>query len=395
MSRLKRGALVLFLASIVLIPGFADSLSLNTEINAVSTGISGFGFGLFPTGTTFRYYKGDIDLGDAFQHDATFSMQMEFGLGHPAISGYDYRTGYPWWADGGAQNTIEKSYFRLYSQVNMYFEQGFGTNFVAGEGPLMYLNARWITRFAKASEPLALSQNGPSGATFTSPPFSNEERLPAYPWLEGDRSSWNNIVSFGASWSFRRSSTRTSNYEGALLNANLEFGPSWLGNDILPGSVTSDFFGASMSLEEYITVFVITQDNGWNWLNLVVGHSNSLGYTWGDVIPEHRIQTDRLRGYFNDSLWLRFTGPQFIATDCYPYIQLSLNNNLSFGGVQNEVTGDVRGVELKSGVSVEIHLRLFGFIHVNYGFGYNFVRGFETNAPAWWQNAELGFYVSL
>lgn len=395
MNRLKRGALVILLAAVVLIPGFADSLSLKTEINGVSTGISGFGFDLFPTNTTFSYFKDDIDLGEAFQHDAIFHMQMEFRLGHSSISGYDYRTGYPWWADGGAQNTIDKDYFRLYSQIDMYFEQGFGTNFVAGEGPLMYLNVRWITRFASASEPLSLSQNGPANPTFTNPPFSNDERLPAYPWLEGDRNSWNNIVSLGASWSFRRSSTRTSNYEGALLTANLEFGPSWLGNDIFPDTVTSDFIKASMSLEEYITVFVISQDNGWNWLNLVVGHSNTLGYTWGDVIPEHRLQTDRLRGYFSDSLWLRFTGPQFIATDCYPYLQLSLDNSLLFGGVQNEVSRDVHGVELRSGVSVEIHLRLFGFIHVRYRFGYDFIRGFDTVAPGWWQNGELGFYVSL
>ena len=105
------------------------------------------------------------------------------------------------------------------------------------------------------------------------------------------------------------------------MSIALEMGPSWLGNSVFPDAVTSDFYKLSWSMTEYLTLFVVEQDNGWNWINAMLGHSNTLGYTFGDVIPEHRLQTDRLRGYFTDSVWIKITGPQFIATDCYPYFQ--------------------------------------------------------------------------
>ena len=196
-------------------------------------------------------------------------------------------------------------------------------------------------------------------------------------------------------WYFRRSTSGTSTYEGLYMDLSFEIGPWWLGNNIFPDTVTSDFYRAYFSATQYMDVFSIRQENGWNWLNLMLGHSNTVSYTWGDVIPEHRIQRDRLRGQVSDSLYLRFTGPQFIASDCYPYFQVSLNNNIYFGGVQNDITGSISGVELVSSVSFEIHLRLFGFIHVNYRFGYDFIKGFEPEGPSWWQNAQLGFYVSL
>lgn len=394
MSRVKRMALILVIVMVSVLPCFADSLSLSTSINSISYGISDFGWGLFPIGTNFDYNKVFHPF-KSLTNGATFYVGLSFDIGSPWLWGYDYKTGKPYWSDGPTENTIDKVYFRIASQLDMFLEQGFGINPVEGSGAMVNLRLTWFSRFANYSESLDLSKSGPGNAIFNKPPFSTNEELVAYPWLEGGRQLWNNHLAFSTYWYFRRSTTRTSNYDGVYMSTVFEYGPWWLGNNLFPDNITSDYFRAYWELNEKLTIFVIEQDNGWNWFNMELGHTNTVSYTWGDVIPEHKINTDRLRGNLSDTIYLKITGPQFIATDCYPYIQLNLYNNLYFGGVQNEITGDIHGIELISGISGEIHLRLFGFIHVNYTFGYDFIRGFGTGDPGWWQNAELGFYVSL
>lgn len=394
MSRVKRMALILVIVMVSVLPCFADSLSLSTSINSISYGISDFGWGLFPIGTNFDYNKGFHPF-KSLTNGATFYVGLSFDIGSPWLGGYDYKTGKPYWSDGPTENTIDKGYFRIASQLEMFLEQGFGINPVQGSGSLVNLRLTWVSRFANSSESLDLSKTGSGNAIFNKPPFSTNEELVAYPWLEGGRQLWNNNLAFSSYWYFRKSTSRVDTYDGFYMDTTFEMGPWWLGNNIFPDNVTSDYYSGRLYMEEKLTVFSVTQDNGWNWLTLELGHSNSVGYMLGDVVPEHKLQTDRLRGYLTDSVWVKFTGPQFIAADCYPYFQLNLNNTLAFGGVQNEITGDIHGIELISGISGEIHLRLFGFIHVNYTFGYDFIRGFGTGDPGWWQNAELGFYVSL
>ena len=394
MSRVKRMALILVIVMVSVLPCFADSLSLSTSINSISYGISDFGWGLFPIGTNFDYNKGFHPF-KSLTNGATFYVGLSFDIGSPWLGAYDYKTGKPSWSDGPTENTIEKGYFRIASQLDMFLEQGFGINPVQGSGAMVNLRLTWFSRFANSSESLDLSKTGPGNAIFNKPPFSTNEELVAYPWLEGGRQLWNNHLAFSTYWYFRKSTTRTDNYDGTYMSTVFEYGPWWLGNNLFPDNITSDYFRAYWELNERLTIFVIEQDNGWNWLNMELGHTNTVSYTWGDVIPEHKINTDRLRGNLSDTIYLKITGPQFIAADCYPYIQLNLNNNLYFGGVQNEITGKIHGIELRSGFNAEIHLRLFGFVHVRYRVGYDFIRGFSTSNPGWWQDAELGFYVSL
>lgn len=402
---MKKAARLLLVFIFLLVPvgAFSDSLTLGTEINSVSYGVSNFGFGLFPIGTNFGYNTSFV-LVPSLTHKASFDIEFQFDVSSPSLSRYDYRTGQPWWSDGYTDDhEIGRNYFRIGSQFSTYIQQGFGINPVSGSGSMVNVRLAWFSRFTNASEPLSLSSDGPSNPVFTQPPFSTNEHLQAYPWLQGDGRAWNNHLTLGTYWYFRKGTVGPSTYDGLYFDVIFELGPWWLGNSILPDNVTSDFYKLSASASEYLTIFAVEQDNGWNWLNLMLGHSNSLGYTWGDVVPEHRIQTDRLRGYFTDSVYLRFTGPQFIASDCYPYFQVSLNNNLYFGGVQNDITGELWGLELRSSASFEVHLRLFGFIHVNYRFGYNFARGYGdfdssgniSTRPGWWQNAQVSFYVSL
>ena len=386
--------LVIVLVLTVLGSVFADSFTLSTAINGVSGGPDGFGWGLFPLGTSFEYNT-SFPLSETLPYEASLEIESSFSISEVTLDdtvNYDWKTGEPWWHNGNLENKITGKYFR--PVATMYFEltQGFGVNPVQGSGEMFNVALGFYTRYAIARERLNLGSGTPF---FSAPVFTSGDDIPAYPWLYGSRNLWNNHMVLSSSWYFRKRTAPADNYDGLTFSLSLEWGPSWLGNSVFPDTVTSDYFKASGSATEYLTIFTITQDNGWNWLTLMLSHSNSAGYTWGDVIPEHKIQTDRLRGYLTDTIALRLTGPQFLAGDCYPYFEVKLNNNFYFGGVQNDITKSIRGWEFRSSVSGEVHLRLFGFIHVNYTFGYNFIKGFESASPNWWQSAQLGFYVSL
>ena len=400
MSKLRKLLLVVVFSAFILFSVFADSITMSTSINSVSYGVSNFGFGLFPIATNFDYYT-SYPLFDSLLSPLEFDVELAFDVYQPSssptdnnISGYDYQTGKPWWSDGVTYNSLDKKYFRLGTQLSTYLQQGFGINPVEKAGSLVYLRLTFFSRFTYAGESLLLSSEGPGNTVFDKPPFSNGEHLQAYPWLEGDGRTLNNNLAFSTYWYFRKNTGPNDTFDGAYLDLTFEYGPSWLGNSDA-GVVKSNYYKASIYFEQYLTVFTVKQDNGWNWLNMMMGHSNSTGYTWGDVIPEHKLQTDRLRGYLNDYLYLRFVGPQFLATDCYPIVQVSLYNNLSFGGVQNDITGEISGIELRSGLSFQFRLRLFGFMNFRFECGYNFINGFAVASPGWWQNAQIGFYVSL
>ena len=79
MKNLCKKAIIFIFLLAAMSPAFSDSQTLSTEISAVSNGISGFGMGLFPSGTTFRYYK-NFAISDALKNRAQFSIQFDFGL---------------------------------------------------------------------------------------------------------------------------------------------------------------------------------------------------------------------------------------------------------------------------------------------------------------------------
>ena len=394
MGKIKRLLLILMLLALASFAAFSDSLTLSTEINSVSYGVDDFGFGLFPIGTNFEYKK-YFSVSDSLRNSALFDVEMQFDISSPWLSGYDYAAGKPWWSDGSTPNTIDRGYSRLSSYVQLYLQQGFGINPVDKSGALVDVRFTLFSRFFYNMERLALSNEGPGGSIFNKPPFTTEEHLPAYPWLEGDGQVWNNFLRFSTYWYLRQWRASDDIYDGAYLEVSFELGPSWLGNNILPETVTSSYSKAYFHFEQFLTIFQTKQDNGWNWFTLMLGHYDAVGYTWGDVIPENKIQTDRLRGYANDAVYLKLVGPQFMASDCYPVFQLSLYNNLSYGGVQNDISGQLSGIELRSSVNFQIRLKLFGFMNLRYECGYDFIRGFDTYSPGWWQNAEIAFYVSL
>ncbi len=393
--------LLCFLVSFAL---FADSFTFSTAINGISNGLNGFGIGMLPLGTNFSF-ETYFPLIKNYKHNAEFKSEFEFSFSDNWIpEWYSYDRGVPRWylkeSEVDWTKYIGGHYFNPRSYMHFFLQQGFGTNPVSESGPLVYVRAAWNTRYSMALEYNGVLDNSYSSTVFVNPdgsskaPFGLGSVLPGMPWLQDNHIAWNNYLQLATYWYLYKDTAHDSR-DGAYAELIFEYGPSWLGNTVTPKGITSDFWRVYGYLDERLTLFSIKQNDGKNWMNMYVGHSNYASYVGGDVVPEHKIPGDRLRASAGDRIWLHFSGPQFIAGDCYSYIELALNNNIYWGHVVNEVAQSTVASELLSSISGTFHLRLFGFIRFEYNFGYDFNRGIWQWNPGWWQNAEVRFYVSV
>lgn len=407
-------ALLLVLCIFLMLPIAADSYSLDAFISGVSNGVKGFGLGLFPLGTTFGFEK-YIQLFEG-ESKAEFQIELAFAFNNRTLdSNYDYLTGRPVWAMSSEERRNASvfgneawgdrslSYFNPRSDIDIYLDQGFWKNPLYDEGTLFNIKVGLNARYAMSLEEVSYSLPGHGGLSSPVFVYGNggvrapfDAPLPAYPWLSGSRNVYTDYLYLQLSLNMDRDTpTDAEPEEGLSVDFLLEYGPWWLLNNITPEGIQSDFVRAVLYSEQKMEIFSVMQDNGWYWVNMYVGHSDNLSYVWGSAIPENKLTTDRLRGTLQDRVWVHFTGPQFMAGDCYTNIELNLYNTLMFGGVANEMDGRTRAVELQTVFTARFQLKLFGFIRVEYQVGYDFIQGIWPDRPRWWQNSGISFYVSI
>lgn len=397
-----------------MLPIAADSYSLDAFISGVSNGVKGFGLGLFPLGTTFGFEK-YIQLFEG-ESKAEFKIELAFAFNNRTLDrNYDYLTGRPVWAMSSEERRNASvfgneawgdrslSYFNPRSDIDIYLDQGFWKNPLYDEGTLFNIKVGLNARYAMSLEEVSYSLPGHGGLSSPVFVYGNggvrapfDAPLPAYPWLSGSRNVYTDYLYLQLSLNMDRDTpTDAEPEEGLSVDFLLEYGPWWLLNNITPEGIQSDFVRAVLYSEQKMEIFSVMQDNGWYWVNMYVGHSDNLSYVWGSAIPENKLTTDRLRGTLQDRVWVHFTGPQFMAGDCYTNIELNLYNTLMFGGVANEMDGRTRAVELQTVFTARFQLKLFGFIRVEYQVGYDFIQGIWPDRPRWWQNSGISFYVSI
>lgn len=397
-----------------MLPIAADSYSLDAFISGVSNGVKGFGLGLFPLGTTFGFEK-YIQLFEG-ESKAEFQIELAFAFNNRTLdSNYDYLTGRPVWAMSSEERRNASvfgneawgdrslSYFNPRSDIDIYLDQGFWKNPLYDEGTLFNIKVGLNARYAMSLEEVSYSLPGHGGLSSPVFVYGNggvrapfDAPLPAYPWLSGSRNVYTDYLYLQLSLNMDRDTpTDAEPEEGLSVDFLLEYGPWWLLNNITPEGIQSDFVRAVLYSEQKMEIFSVMQDNGWYWVNMYVGHSDNLSYVWGSAIPANKLTTDRLRGTLQDRVWVHFTGPQFMAGDCYTNIELNLYNTLMFGGVANEMDGRTRAVELQTVFTARFQLKLFGFIRVEYQVGYDFIQGIWPDRPRWWQNSGISFYVSI
>ena len=399
---MKRKLLLPFLLLVLLFPAVADSYSLSAFISGVSNGPDSFGYKLFPLGTTFGFEK-FFRIFNGLK-DAEFQVEMSMAFNEDVISElYDWRTGRPKWSmtkeEEAEYEFLSGTYFYPRAYIDVYLDQGFWTNPLYPDGTLFNVKIGFNSNFSMSVERLSLSRPGTDSPVFTdwdgNTRYPYTESLPAFPWFQGSRNVLSNYLYLDLYLNLDRDTPTDAEPEhGFYMELLLQYGPWWLANNIMNGT-QSDYFKATLYAEEKLELFSIQQENGWNWVNMYFGHSNSLQYIYGDVVPRHMVPEDRLRGYISDRIWLHFTGPQFMAGDCFTFIELNLYNTIRFGGVVNEPGNVTHAVELQSSFTALVQIRLFGFIRLEYQVGYDFIRGIWPEKPRWWQNAALSFYVSV
>lgn len=396
MMHIKKLVTILVILPLCILPASASySDTFNTGIDSVSGGEYNFGLGMFPVGTTFSFHR-YFQMIPSYSHQARVYSSFSFSFRNSSFDNYDYFKGTPIWsmriADRSSYSFHSGTYFSPTGTMDVYLQQPFGTNPVTGEGNLVTVRLGINSRYQMSLERLDVHR-GSSDLLFSADYFKSESKV--FPWLNGTRRNLNNYLYLYTYWYFYRD-TGTDTYDGFYMELFAEAGPSWLGNQITPAGYTSSNYSKLRGyFEEKLTLFVDKQENGFNWKNMYVGHSNTIEYTFGDIVPGNKIPADRLRGYFSDRLWIHFTGPQFITSDCYFYFEISLNNHLFFGHVVNETSQSTRAVEYQSSISAYVNLKLFGFIHFEYAVAYNMARGIWAGYPYWSQGARLNFYVSL
>lgn len=415
---MKRVLVAVFIILLTIFPLYSDEykegVTLRTEINGVGN-FSGFGFGLFPVSTSFQFYKTDLNVFSGSTFKSKIYYYMSYGFSNVSESGRQWNTGRPTWdMTIFEKNQIDAtnpeyddfsvgSAFRQYGTLELWFGQPFIENPVREPeyDQLFEFRLGINTRYTATTESLNLGAGGnptfvdingdPTGIFAISDP-SNP--IVAWPWLNGNRQSLSNYL-FARLYFYPYRDIRESVQDGVYGYVNLEYGPKWLLNDLLPsGYTSSDFFRAEAYLEEKLLLFDDRQENGWNWFAIYLGHSNTYNYTAGDVVPYYKIPTDGLEHSLTDRFWFHFMLPNFITPDCYAYFEASMTNSLYWGNVVN-ATGKYSGLSYTGRFDFKFHLRLFGFIRIEYNCYYDFARGINSNNPAWSQNASLNFYVSV
>lgn len=409
MTSVSRNKIIIFvlLLTFALSGAYAGvySYSLNDDIDSVTNGLNDFGYGLFPLGTTFNFYK-YFQLIPGYKNNAYFEANFSFSFRSSSFNNYDYYDGTPLWsltraeANSGDYDFFSGTYFSPYSTIDLRIQQQLGTNPVTKKSYMVKFRLGFYSYFTKALELPTTTENPVFTYVDSNGQLQNYDKYltsGAFPWLQGNRTTWNNYIYIATYWYLYRDITVADTRNGLYGELIFQYGPSWLMNSITnSGNTSSDFYRIYAYADERYTLFRIKRSGtGENWLSLYVGHANSFSYVGGDVVPVHKIPSDRLRGSFSDKIWLHLNGPQFFG-DSYPYIELVLNNYLYFGSVVNESSSATRATEYNSNLQLIIHLRLFGFLHFQYDCTYYMARGiWGSNLPSWSQKAYLNFYVAL
>lgn len=386
------------------INAYAISSSFNTSISAVYPGMDDFGMNMFPLTTRFMFYSYPQILPEDYS-EAYVRLRMNFDFGNSYDYGYDYNTGTPLWIlkrSDAAVNEYDRfgynTYFIGSGEFDLNIEQGFFTNPVAGEGNLMEIALGFCSYYFEAHEPLA-AHKGLNETTFIDPEgnyydkFKPGSKLQAYPWLEGNRKNLVNYIYSYVEFILDKS-LGWGVTDGFYIDTGIYYGPWWLANNI-DDNITSDFFSFYFTFQEKMALYHKEQPNGFNWLSMQLVHYNTLSYTNGDIVPRNMLPSDRLNWNLRDRLYLNINGPQFISWDCYTDIDIGFTHNLSWGNIVNEKTQSTTAIELNSSLDMLFHLRLFGFMHFEYGASYTIARGIYPRDPGWYHSAEISFYITV
>ena len=262
---------------------------------------------------------------------------------------YDIATG----AIGGNDPFYGKKYFNPTASISMSLSQKF---------EFWTINGSFSTRYSHPMESLTISNQKDLGEV--SLVFGNDywdkDAIAAYPWFYGERNNF--TANMGMSFS---RNYIVKGLDSMNVSLGFEMGPWWMLNSISNGNRLSDYYRISGSASQSVRLKNTEQSIKLRWISISASHSNSFSYTFGSIVPQHKIGSYRLRGSLSDTFSISVSGPQLYDSSTTISGSASLVNVLYFGSTEN-ARDKIYRASYDSYISLWGNMTLFGIVSFSF-----------------------------
>ena len=291
---------------------------------------------------------------------------------------YDISTG----AIGGNDPFYGKKYFNPTASISMSLSQKF---------EYWTINGSFSTRYSHPMESLTLSNQkdlGEVGLVFENE-YWNQDAIAAYPWFYGERNNFtaNMGVSFSRNYIVK-------GLDSMNVSLGFEMGPWWMLNSISNGNRLSNYYRISGSASQSVRLKNTEQSIQLRWISISASHSNSFSYTFGSIVPQHKIGSYRLRGSLSDTFSISVSGPQLYDSSTTISGSASLVNVLYFGSTEN-ARDKIYRASYDSYISLWGNMTLFGIVSFSFSGTRYLTRGLSGGGNEWSVVGEVSMSFNL
>lgn len=291
---------------------------------------------------------------------------------------YDIATG----AIGGNDPFYGKKYFNPTASISMSLSQKF---------EFWTINGSFSTRYSHPMESLTFSNQDKwkEDDLLFGDKYWAQESVSAYPWFYGDRNNFtaNMGVSFSRNYIVK-------GLDSMNVSLGFEMGPWWMLNSISNGNRLSDYYRISGSASQSIRLKNTEQSIQLRWISISASHSNSFSYTFGSIVPQHKIGSYRLRGSLSDTFSISVSGPQLYDSSTTISGSASLVNVLYFGSTEN-ARDKIYRASYDSYISLWGNMTLFGIVSFSFSGTRYLTRGLSGGGNEWSVVGEVSMSFNL
>ena len=291
---------------------------------------------------------------------------------------YDIATG----AIGGNDPFYGKKYFNPTASISMSLSQKF---------EFWTINGSFSTRYSHPMESLTFSNQDKweEDDLLFGDKYCDKESVAAYPWFYGDRNNFtaNMGVSFSRNYIVK-------GLDSMNVSLGFEMGPWWMLNSISNGNRLSDYYRISGSASQSVRLKNTEQSIQLRWISISASHSNSFSYTFGSIVPQHKIGSYRLRGSLSDTFSISVSGPQLYDSSTTISGSASLVNVLYFGSTEN-ARDKIYRASYDSYISLWGNMTLFGIVSFSFSGTRYLTRGLSGGGNEWSVVGEVSMSFNL
>ena len=292
--------------------------------------------------------------------------------------GYDIATG----AIGGNDPFYGKKYFNPTASISMSLSQKF---------EFWTINGSFSTRYSHPMESLTFSNQDKwkEDDLLFGDKYWDQESVAAYPWFYRERNNFtaNVGVSFSRNYIVK-------GLDSMNVSLGFEMGPWWMLNSISNGNRLSDYYRISGSASQSVRLKNTEQSIQLRWISISASHSNSFSYTFGSIVPQHKIGSYRLRGSLSDTFSISVSGPQLYDSSTTISGSASLVNVLYFGSTEN-ARDKIYRASYDSYISLWGNMTLFGIVSFSFSGTRYLTRGLSGGGNEWSVVGEVSMSFNL